>query len=218
MFIYVQPRSDEAESVMNALEHTLLNTFLQLAGKTYNNPRNRLERLLDTNGDGSGTTDMVSDSPRAYFIQPPPGEIYVIKRINVYIEDGTNEKFDAAKYGATTELSNGIVLSIQDANGNLATLTPQAITKLGHWDLGAGIDMLVTDFPAGASDLAAVRWTFTRGGGALFLIGDNDEKLVMDVQDDLGAGSAQLVSHIAQVQGFTFRPPKWWPLNLPKAT
>ena len=136
----------------------------------------------------------------------------------MHIEGDTNEKFDASKYGPTTALTNGIIVTVQDANGNLNTLTPQTITTIGHWNLVTGKDMFFTDFPAGASDMSAVRWSFFKGDVPIYLIGDNEEKLVMDVLDDLGAGGAALVSHIVQVQGKRFRPSKWWGQNLPKAT
>lgn len=203
---------------MFANEKQLLDSFLQSGDRFYSDPRNKVEQLLDMSGDGSGTTEMVDDSPNGFFVQPPPGEVYVLNRLNLYIEEAMSTKFDAAKYGATTALANGIIVTVQDVNGNLNTLTPLPITKIGLWDLVSGIDMLFTDFPAGASDMAAVRWTFSKADGAVFLIGDNEEKLVMDVRDDLGAGGAALVSHIAQVQGFKFRPPKWWGQKYPKAT
>ncbi len=195
-----------------------LDQVLQSAEKFYADPRNRIDQLLDTQGDGKGTIEMVDDTPKAFFIQPPVGEVYALNRMNIYIEEGTNNKFDASKYGATTALSNGIIVSVQDANGNLLTLTPLPVTKIGLWDLGAGIDMFFTDFPSGTSDMAAIRWSFFKGAMPIYLIGDNEEKLVMNVQDNLGAGGAALVSHIVQLQGFKFRPPKWWGLNLPKAT
>ncbi len=201
---------------MFSVEKLLLSIFLQLSNKLYNDPRNRIEQLLDSAGDGSGTTEMVDDTPQAFFIQPPPGEIYFLNRLNVYIED--DGKFDAALYGSVAALANGIICTVEDENGNLKTLTPEPITKIGLWDLVSGIDMLFTNFEAAANDMVAVRWSFFKGGGSICLIGDNGEKFVMNVQDELGVGGAALDSHIVQVQGFSFRPPKWWGLNLPKAT
>lgn len=195
-------------------EKTLQDILLQGGDKLLVDPSNKIEQLLSVNGDGTGETEMVNATPKGYFIAAPAGEIYVINRMNVYIEVGMNDKFDAAKYGATTALTNGIILTVQNAFGNLKTMTPHTIKKIGHWNLGAGIDAFYTDFPAGSSDMAAVRWTFTKGNGPIFLIGDNGEKLVLDVLDDLGAGGAALVSHIVQVEGLKFRPPSWWKLNL----
>lgn len=194
-------------------ETTLLAVLLENRGLLYRDPRNKIEQLLDTVGDGTGETEMVGNTPKAFFIQPPRGEIYVINRLNVYIEEGMNEKFDAAKYGATTALANGIMVTVENESGNLKTLNPLPITKIGHWNLVAGIDMFFTDFPSGTSDLCSVRWSFFKGSGAAFLIGDNGEKIVMNVPDDLSA--AGLVSHIVQVQGFKFRLPPWWGIELP---
>lgn len=167
-------------------------------------PENRIEQLLSTNGDGTGVTEMATN-PAVYTVTPSVGEICVLRRINMYIECDAGDTFDAAKYGGTLALANGIIVSIEDGDGTIVTLTPQPVKKIGHWDLVAGIDMLFTDFPTGgAADLGAVRWTFSRGGGSLVLNGDEGQFLKYNVQDNLGAGGAGLISHMAQVQGKKF--------------
>lgn len=160
-------------------------------------PTLRIEQLLSTNGDGTGVTNMAA-AAAVYKVVPPVTEVYVLTRINVYMED--NGKFRADQYGAAQALADGIVMSVEDANGTVSLLTPKPITKFGHWNLGAGIDTLYTDFPAG-NTMAAVRWTYRRGGGLLVLDGSLGRFLQVNVQDNLGAGGAALVEHYAQVQG-----------------
>lgn len=160
----------------------------------------RVEQALDTVGDGSGTTNMATTSD-TYFIAPPAGTIYALNRLNAYVEDGINEKFGADLYGGIAALTTGIDISVEDANGRLKLLTPKRIQKIGHWGLLAGVDMFFTDFPASSADMAMIRWTFEKGGGAIWLNGDKGEFLQMVIHDDL----SDLVEHRAAVQGFRYR-------------
>ena len=159
----------------------------------YLHHENRIEQLLDTVGDGTGTTDMVSGSG-VYKIVPPIGEKYDLFRMNVYIEDSS--KFRADRYSGAGALSNGVDITIQDTSGSICRLTPLPITKIGHWNLLAGIDTFVTDFSIG-NDMVAVRVTFSRGGGNILLDGNKGQFFQVNVQDDL----SDLVSHLIKVQG-----------------
>ena len=163
-------------------------------------PANMVNQLLDTVGDGTGTTDMTRSTSTIYKCVPPSGTRYVLARINVYVEDGTNEKFSAAKYGATQAIdSTGIVMTVEDASGVIHTVNPKPITKIGHWDLNAGIDMLFTSFPAGSSDMCAIRYTFAKSvPGGLLIDGTLGEFFKFHVQGDL----SDLVEHFAQLQGY----------------
>ena len=154
---------------------------------------------MDTVGDGSGTTDMTRSTTTIYKVVPGTTEQFRLARINIYVEDGVNEKFDAALYGATQAIdSTGIVVSVDNASGLIETLTPQPITQIGHWDLVAGVDMKFTNFPSGAADYCGVRWTFAKHiPGGLIIDGSRGEFLRFHVQGDL----SDLVDHRAQVQG-----------------
>jgi hypothetical protein len=46
----------------------------------------RLEQLLSTNGDGTGTVEMAG-AAAVYKITPPAGWTYELHRLNAYIED-----------------------------------------------------------------------------------------------------------------------------------
>ena len=162
-------------------------------------PSNLVNQLLDTVGDGSGTTDMTRSTTTIYKVVPGATEQFRLARINVYIEEGVNEKFDAALYGSTQAIdSTGIVISIDDGDGLIETLTPFPITQIGHWDLLAGVDMKFTNFPSGAADYCGVRWSFNKHiPGGLIIDGSRGEFLKFLVQGDL----SDLVDHRAQVQG-----------------
>lgn len=188
-------------------EQYLKNIWDSERSRIVSDPTNRIERLLTLNGQADGDSEMI-DAVGGYYIQPPPGEVYVLMRQNIYIEVGVNDKFSSALYGASAALTNGILCTVEDGSGTLVNLSPNPIKKIGHWNLLAGIDMFITDLPAGSADMGAVRHTFAKGGGPIFLDGDKSHKYVMQIRDNLGAGGAALESQIVQVQGFKFRPEK----------
>lgn len=159
----------------------------------------RIEQLLDTVGDGSGTTNMATTSD-TYLIAPPAGTVYALNRLNAYIEDGINQKFGANLYGALPALTTGIDISVEAASGRLKLLSPMSIQKIGHWGLLTGVDMFFTNFPDSSADMAMVRWTFKKGGGAIWLNGDKGEFLQIIIHDDL----SDLVEHTVSVQGFRY--------------
>ncbi len=164
-------------------------------------PAGMFSQLMSTVGDGSGTSEMI-DATGTYKITPPAGKRYHIHRLNVYIEEGQNEKFDAALYGSTSALNTGIVVTAEDSTAVLHAFTPDdGIKKIGEWSLVAGVDMDFTDFPSGASDYCAVRWTLAKHGGPVTLDGDLNQELKMSVLSSLGTGGALLVSHRVQAQG-----------------
>ena len=48
-------------------------------------------RFLDTNGNGTGDTSGVGDfsvNERELFIEPPPGEVFILNRLVVTVRDG----------------------------------------------------------------------------------------------------------------------------------
>ena len=163
-------------------------------------PANIVNQLLDTVGDGSGITDMTRSTSTIYKCVPPSGTRYVLARMNVYVEDGVNEKFSAALYGATQAIdSTGIVMTVENAGGIIHTVNPDPITKIGQWDLNAGVDMFFTDFPSGGSDYCAVRYTFAKHvPGGLLIDGTLGEFFKFHVQGDL----SDLVDHRVKMQGY----------------
>lgn len=153
----------------------------------------RIEQLLDTTGDGTGTTEMAAASA-VYKITPPVGKEYNLMRMNIYVQD--DAKFRGERYGGSASLVNGIDITIQDGSGSLFRFNPQPIQVIGHWHLLSGVDMYYTDFATG-NDIVAVRWSFFKGSGDVSLNGDSGQFLQVETRDSL----ADLVSHIVQVEG-----------------
>lgn len=162
-------------------------------------PVDHIYQSVDTVGNGTGTTEQAT-AAAIYKYVPPAGYIAVIERMNIYIED--NGKFRGDYYGATGALTNGIVVSINNANGDaLKILTPQPVKSIGLWGLVAGVDVIVTDFVSG-NDFFLIRWTFGRSGRPIYLDADLGHYLKINIQDNLGAGGAALVSHRMHLQGW----------------
>ena len=158
-------------------------------------------RYLDTNGDGSGTDEVVSDhavTPDDYFIECPPGssQDYVIIRMMVYIQD--TGSFDSGGYGNGSALSNGLKLLL--INGNESPeyteedLTPKPITTNGEW-AGQCHDVDHQAYGQGDEYISA-RWTFAKSGRAILL--KPGYKLVLRANDNFTG----LVKHRFHVQGF----------------
>lgn len=154
---------------------------------------NKVEQLLDTTGDGTGTTQMAGASA-IYKLVPPKGKEYDISRLNIYLEE--DAKFRGDRYTATASLVDGIDVTINNAAGSLFRYTPDAVKRIGHWNLLAGVDVFLTDF-AGGNDFLAIRWSFFKGSGYMILNGDDGEFLQFKVQDAL----TNMVDHRVQAQG-----------------
>ena len=158
-------------------------------------PEQRLEELL-----ADGATTNMAAAASAYEYAPAAGKVAVIERLSVYIED--NVKFTAETYGGLT-LSVGITVWVESDGEVAKLLTPLPIKKIGHWALVTGRDAYLTEFSTGTDQMAQVRWTFGRGGGPIVLNGDNADKLIMTIGDDMTA----LVEHYAQIQGALYDLP-----------
>ena len=146
----------------------------------------------------TGSADVVLDytlTPTEFFVRPPPGEVWRIARMLVFIED---TKINADDYGAIAGgISPGMELYVADDNGVINHLTDGGeINTNAEWaeycydadakSWGVGNEFLV------------VRWTFTKAGVPLRLIGDKRERLAILAQDDLTG----LIAHEYIVQGY----------------
>ena len=157
----------------------------------------RVDRYLDTNGDGTGTVHAIGDysvAPTSFFIQPPPGQIFRIVRMLVYIEDSGS--FDSGRYGNNIILVNGItVQSLIDSQPHvLSAQLPVLINS--HWNRLC-YDFTVSSYGAG-NETATGRWTFRKAGQSVRLIGDNNDRLEVILNDDFTG----LADHTFLVQGY----------------
>jgi hypothetical protein len=160
-----------------------------------------LIRYLDTNGSGAGTKNAVGEYHDAgngaeiFYIQPPPGAVYRIARLLPFVEDqGT---FDSGSYGNGITLTNGISIRVQNDSGTIVDLLDGLPIKLNtHW-ARICYDMSISSFGTGNEYLHA-RWTFAKSGQMIRLVGDNNERLEVVLNDDF----SDLVSQYFMVQGY----------------
>ena len=155
-------------------------------------------RFADVNGDGSGAYDMNGDysaGAEIAYVQPGAGQILRLERVIVYMRD--TGSFDTGGYGNGPELTNGIILRVQDNSGTLVNLTSQeTIVTNGGWASYCH-DCEVRAWGTG-DEFLTLRWTFGKAGFPIRLVGDNNERLEFVLNDDF----TNLVHHAFHLQGF----------------
>jgi hypothetical protein len=147
---------------------------------------NQLVMALDTNGDGTGDISQNVDgssTPVKFFRQPPSDKKYKLKRMNVQAIDGNFN--NAAQYGALgAALTNGIRIYVENDGGIIKEYTSDFKIKRNHdWSFLAGIDSPVVG--GAGEDALLVRWTFERSFSNITLDGSKNERLVVEIQDNL---------------------------------
>lgn len=157
-----------------------------------------ITHILDTDGDKTGTIEAIGDysvTPEIFYLQPPAGEVWQLTRLLFFVQDSGS--FDADNWGNNITLTNGIILRIQDDSGTIFDFTQQVpIVSSGH----LGVYMFdVEVFTWGSGDeILAARYTFAKSGANIRLIGDNNERFEVLLNDDFTG----LVSQHFMVQGF----------------
>jgi|APSaa5957512535_1039671.scaffolds.fasta_scaffold02579_8 hypothetical protein len=158
-----------------------------------------ISRYLDTVGDGSGSKNAngnYSGAEEIFFCQPGAGEILRVSRIIISIEDG--QGFRAERYGAiNSALSTGITLRTANDSGALVDFTDALPiqTNAGWGALCYDVD--VKTWGAGNEFLVA-RFTFSKSGQFVRLVGDDNERLEAVFNDNLTG----LVNHNFILQGY----------------
>ena len=166
--------------------------------RTQNSGALILNRYLDANGDGTGNKNFVGDYSLAQEIaniHPGADEVFYLSRMIVTIQDGVG--FAAAKYGAINGgLANGIQVRVIDDSGVRVDFTDGVpIVNNASW-AGFCYDADVKAWGVG-DEFLPVRWTFSKSGAAVKLIGANNARLEVLMDDDL----SDLVAHRFLVQG-----------------
>jgi hypothetical protein len=131
-----------------------------------------------------------------FFVRPPPGEIWRVARLMVFLEASS---IAAGAYGPVPvgALANGVRVYTANDFGELNDLLDiHTITTSAGWAEYCH-DAQVKSWGAG-NEFLTVRWTFTKAGVPIRLRGDNRERLDVLVQDDLTG----LDSHQFIVQGY----------------
>ena len=159
-----------------------------------NTPKERaLYQNVSSNGDGTGTTELIGAAAADYYVRPSPGEKFTLKRLNMVQIDAN---FNAATgYGAGAALTNGITVTVEGDNGVIVNYTPIPIKKTYDWALLSGVD--ASSINAAGADVNIVRWTFSKGCGDIVLDGAKGEFLKVSFGDAMNF----MTSLAIQVQG-----------------
>jgi hypothetical protein len=148
-----------------------------------------------------GTNNNMAGTADKYYIGPPDNEYWVIHRGILYIEDNAN--MTVSGYGGGAALTNGVDVTVNrqgpDGAEILALNCQEPIHNNGEWG-SLCYDISFTS-PGAGNNILLLRWTFSRSGKPVILNGKHNDKLVMNVQDDLSS----LVSHRFFVQGYSTR-------------
>ena len=144
-------------------------------------------------GDGTGTTELIGSAAADYFVIPPIGKKYRLKRMNLAQIDLNFS--DATKYGAGNALTNGITITAENEAGIIKNYTPVSIKRTHDWALLAGVDSSSTG--AAGADINLVRWTFSKGCSDILLDGTKGEFLRFSFGDAMNF----MDSITIQVQG-----------------
>lgn len=139
--------------------------------------------LTDDGLVGDGTNQNITGAADVHWCGPPDGETWDIHRVIVNIRDvGT---VNADTFGALTELTNGCKFEVRRGEAQvkmLDLLDGQTIKNNGDW-AHVCYDLDISAAAAGAKQVT-VRWTFSKGGQPVRLVGGLQERLVFETQDD----------------------------------
>ena len=139
-------------------------------------------RFLTSDG-AVGTTSNydLAGAADIHWTGPPAGETWEIHRIIINVEDtGT---VNTGTFGALTALTNGCKVDVvRGSTSVLDLLDGITIKNNGDWS-HLCYDLTIGDNAAGTKQVTA-RWTFAKAGEPLKLVGNLDEKLQVQTQDD----------------------------------
>ena len=145
---------------------------------------NNLFRFLTSDGlAGTGSNEDITGAADVHWTGPPDGEIWDIHRIIINVKDtGT---VNADTFGALTALTNGCKLELRRGEAQvkmLDFLDGTTIKNNGDW-AHMCYDLNISAAAAGAKQVTC-RWTFSKGGQPVRLVGGLQERLVFETQDD----------------------------------
>lgn len=162
-------------------------------------------RFLDSNGDGTGTKNFIGDysgiNAISAFIQPPSGEIFRIQRMLVLV-GGKASGVKTDSYGSKSALTVGVNVRVQNDSGTVVDLVDGEFIKNNAQWAGVCYDSEIFTSTANTDGYVKVRWTFERAGYPLRLIGANNERLEVVLNDDFDGTPDGLTIHRFLVEGY----------------
>ena len=163
---------------------------------------------LDTNGDGTGIKNAIGDysvTPEIFYIQPSSTEIIRVWRMMVLVS-GPKGRFYTDSYGSRDMLTNGVQVRAQDDSGTLIDFTDDVTIKTnGEWGQFCYDAEVYAGTLGNLNTYLRVRWTFANSGYPLRLVGANNERLEVVLNDDFSLNngtSDPLVEQYFVVQGY----------------
>lgn len=153
---------------------------------------NRLfSRFADTNGDGTGLKSLIADYSSAaeeVFIAPAAGEVMVVSRVIISVEDAGT--FDAAKWGNNITLTNGIKIFEESGGVEITDYTDGLPIKSSGEAAARFHDVTIHSFGTGNQILSG-RYTFAKHGKPIRLVGELGDRLVVELNDNFTGLVAQ---------------------------
>lgn len=155
-------------------------------------------RFLDTNGDGTGTTNGTGDysdiglGVTDFYIECPTGVEIFISKLVIQLEDAG--AFDTSKYGNNIELINGVKIIFSDAESGELEITSSfpIITNVDYAKYDK--NLFLSTFGAGNEYLNFTYDFFSLGRPIRLL---PSEKWIIRLNDDF----SDLISHTFNIQG-----------------
>tara|TARA_R110000851_G_scaffold146805_1_gene286604 strand:- start:4006 stop:4560 length:555 start_codon:yes stop_codon:yes gene_type:complete len=158
-----------------------------------------ITKYLRLSGSDAGTNNAVGNysvNTGSFYLQPPAGEIWRIRRMMVNILN-TGSGTDIDEYCGVGVLSNGIQITVQ--NGSTLDLTnSDPVKKITDWGAYCYDIDLKNKVNGNNTSYCGVRWTFAETGQEVRLIGDNNDRLEVTCRDNLTG----LSEHRFLVQGY----------------
>lgn len=149
--------------------------------------------ILLSNGSTTNANGDYSTTPSYFAIQPPSGEIYILSRFVVGIED--NAGMDITSYGNGISITKGIMIQLVK-NGTVINMTTDPIQHNGDWGKYC-YDIYLHEWGQG-NDYALARCSFFKSGAYIKLNGSENDKLQFLLEDDF----SDLVEHTFVIQGY----------------
>ena len=156
----------------------------------------RLTRATDDGTPGGVflITGDYSVSPQTFYIEAPPGEVWVMSRLDIYIQGSGN--ITANGYGPMSALPNGLLIRILDPVG--VSVTAELLARsTGEWKSIPG--SVLAKEEAGARDnFLNVEISFGGTSGSPVLLRPG-YRIEVTAQDDF----TPLTQHFASISGFS---------------
>jgi len=143
-------------------------------------PNKRLDRFLDTNGDGTGDFNIVDNytSDTTFFIQPPEDEVYILGEAVINVTGTGN--FAPDEYGGSSSLINGLTFALLQGNEELRISKTRIFNNIDWFKFTNNV---VLEKSQNISCIS-IHWDLEVVSSGLVLRGNSGDKLSLIVKDD----------------------------------